>query len=77
MAIPKFRTGQLLIHTPDGMEVIVDSINTKRFIVAKNGQSSGFSDEFTGTYSCTLFDKDGKSTSLVIEESLLAKPSSV
>ena len=77
MTIPKFRKGQLLIHIPDGKEVIVDYINTKRFTVVKNGRTTGFSDEFTGTYSCTWFDSNGKSASANIEESLLAKPASV
>ena len=77
MTTPKFRKGQLLIHIPNGKEVIVDYINIKRFIVPKNGRITGFSDEFTGTYTCTWFDSKGKSTSTDIEESLLAKPASV
>lgn len=45
---PKFRKGQLLIFIPNGNEVIVNYINTKRFTIVNNGRTTGFSDEFTG-----------------------------
>lgn len=42
----KFKKGQLVIHKPTGKEYTIDSLNFKRYIVNKNGRTTGFQDEF-------------------------------
>lgn len=73
--IPKFSKGQTVIHIPSNKEYIIKTVNTKRYIVNKNGKTTGFEDEFAGTYDCVWFDEKGSHFDNNVLEVLLFKPS--
>jgi len=72
---PKYRKGQSLRHVTSGVEIHVNFPNMKRYLVRKQGRTTGFEDEFIGTYNCSWFDRNGKLVSGDIDEDLLARPS--
>lgn len=72
---PKFKKGQSVINIQTGKEVLIKSLNTKRYTVRKDNRVTGTEDVFTGSYYCSWFDDKGKLISGDIEEGLLSKPS--
>tara|TARA_R110002050_G_scaffold145456_3_gene270969 strand:- start:1868 stop:2083 length:216 start_codon:yes stop_codon:yes gene_type:complete len=67
---PKFKKGQIVLFK--GKEMIINSVNIKRYPIIKNNRTTGFEDIFTGSYFCSSFDNNESDN---IEESLLSKPS--
>jgi len=75
MRQPKFRPGQLVIHIPDKKEYYIKTANFKRYTVIKNGRTTGFEDEFLGTYDCAWFDNKKSHLETGVSEDLLSNPS--
>ena len=69
----KYKKGQLVIYQPSGKEVFILSLNYKRHTIVENSRTTGFEDEFTGSYYCSWLDEKGKEMSDNIDEELLSK----
>lgn len=75
MEQPIFRRGQSVIHLITGKEIIIKRPNFDRLLIKNNsGHSTGFSDEFNGSYFCSWLNDKDKWEEGDIEENLLSKP---
>lgn len=74
MGQPIYKKGQLLINNSTGREVIVKLPNIRRLLVKRGIRSTGFSEEFTGTYFCSWLNDKNKWEDGDIDENLLSKP---
>lgn len=72
---PKFRKGQELFDFANQRNVFVKYPNMRRLLIRKNNRTTGFEEEFTGTYFCSWYDEKGKLISGDIEEDSLSNQS--